>query len=105
MKRSNSWDTTPEPTDAVAETLPTYHPEYPATRPIERVSSTVELQPVYPPKLFDITCVIGSVYAGGDMNPKDAAFLTISEYDKDGTFSFPIEGKVLSLTVETNPPS
>lgn len=44
-------------------------------------------------KLFDITCVVGSVYRGvhGDLSPREVAFLMIARADHDGEFHFPNE--------------
>lgn len=59
--------------------------------------------PPQPTKLFDITCVIGSVYAGGgDLTPREAAFLMIARHGADGLFVFPNEdGSLNHIDVAT----
>lgn len=58
-----------------------------------------------PRKLFDITCVIGSVYEGdSDFTPRQVAFLMIADHTRDlkdpSTYHFPDEdGNDTSLTV------
>jgi len=52
-------------------------------------------------KLFDIVSVIGSVYAGGKLSPRVAAFMIIAEYGADGEFSFPDgDGATISVGVK-----
>lgn len=57
-----------------------------------------------PRKLFDVTCVLGSVYE--DMNsqhtPREAAFNLIAVHNADGVYEFPLEnGDILHVVVET----
>jgi len=55
-----------------------------------------------PRKLFDVTCVIGSVYDGGTEDPTIVAFRMIAEHKADGTFTFPnIDLDTISVTVQT----
>lgn len=44
-------------------------------------------------KLFDITCVIGSVYRDDNsgFTPREVAFLMIARHGADGVFHFPNE--------------
>lgn len=63
-------------------------------------------------KLFDITCVIGSVYSDpdGSDDPRAVAFLKIEEYTRtlplSAVFSFPNEdGSINHITVETEVPN
>lgn len=64
--------------------------------------------PMEPRKLFDITCVVGSVYAGdSDLTPREAAFLMIARHGNQAgaTFTFPNEDGTLNhITVETSDP-
>lgn len=56
-------------------------------------------------KLFDITCTIGSVYAGGTEDPYELAFKLIARHGADGTFDFPREdGRMVHLTIQTDAP-
>jgi|SRR5688572_30420273 len=50
---------------------------------------TEQPQAPEPQKLFDITCVIGSVYAGGTEDPRMVAFALIGQAGHDGDFTFP----------------
>lgn len=52
--------------------------------------------------LFDVTCVIGSVFEGdGDLSPHEAAFVLIAQHDTEGTFHFPSEsGGTVAVSVE-----
>ena len=63
--------------------------------------------PSSPTKLFDITCVIGSVYEGqSEFTPREVAFLMIARHGADGTYTFPNEdGSINSLDVATVNPS
>lgn len=65
--------------------------------------------PYEPTKLFDITCVIGSVYSGAsDLTPREAAFLMIARLENKAgaTFTFPNEDGTLNhITVETSEPA
>jgi hypothetical protein len=56
-------------------------------------------------KLFDITCIIGSVFSGGDEDPRIVAFRMIGEHNADGEFSFPNEdGSICHVGVYTENP-
>jgi len=59
-------------------------------------------------KLFDVTQVVGSVYAGGSSDPLVAAMVIIGEALTDlgvapkGTFAFPTEdGLTVTVTINT----
>lgn len=55
------------------------------------------------PKLFDVTCVIGTVYATDHdgMDPREVAFNMIAHHGAEGTYSFPREqGGIEHVTVE-----
>lgn len=55
-------------------------------------------------KLFDITCVVGSIYRGGGngLTPREAAFLLIARHGADGLFVFPNEdGSLNHIDVAT----
>ena len=55
----------------------------------------------YGEKLFDVTCVIGSVRSGGDQSPMQAAFALIADHQAEGQFRFPGEdGGEIVVTVE-----
>lgn len=57
-----------------------------------------------PHKLFDVTCVLGSVYEdmNGQHTPREAAFNLIAHHGADGQYEFPLEnGDILHVTVET----
>ena len=73
---------------------------------VEAASDTIDpYSPDAPRKLFDITKVVGTVYSGGDMDPRHAAFLTIAEDGTDGTFNFPNkDGTLIHVTVKTDLP-
>jgi len=54
-------------------------------------------------KLFDVTCVVGSVFVSedGNQSPVAAAFQIIAEHDAPGVFTFPLEGYgTFRVTVE-----
>jgi len=56
-----------------------------------------------PRKLFDVTCVIGSVYDGGQEDPTVVAFRLIAQHKADGTFTFPnADLETVSVTVHTS---
>jgi len=56
-----------------------------------------------PRKLFDVTCVIGSVYDGGQEDPTVVAFRLIAQHKADGTFTFPnADLETVSVTVRTS---
>lgn len=54
-----------------------------------------------PYKLFDVTCVIGSVYSGkSDFTPREVAFLMIARAEHSGTYRFPDEdGTIIAVDV------
>lgn len=55
-------------------------------------------------KLFDITCIVGTVFAGGTQDPRVAAFALIGEHGADGEFTFPDEdGATIHVSVYTTP--
>lgn len=56
-------------------------------------------------KLFDVTCVIGTVVAGDEeMSPHEAAFLLIAQHDAPGTYVFPCaNGDEVSVSVVITP--
>lgn len=61
-----------------------------------------------PQKLFDITCVVGSVYKGGTEDPRVVAFELIARSGHDGEFSFPNpngDGTTLLVGVATVNPA
>lgn len=76
--------------DDAPETAPIYTPTYESQGP---------------QKLFDITCVVGSVYTGGDEDPRVVAFHLIGQAGHDGAFSFPdLDGSIIHVEVSTEPP-
>lgn len=64
-----------------------------------------------PEKLFDITCVVGTVYAGGTANPRSVAFDMIAAHTEgfrgaEAKFTFPNEDGSLNhiyVSVEPRP--
>ncbi len=71
-----------------------------APRFTEQVDAYEAVQPL---KLFDVTCVVGSVYAGdSDFTSREIAFLMIARHGADGEFTFPNEdGTINHVHVET----
>ena len=59
-----------------------------------------------PRKLFDVTCVIGSVFEdefGDGTDPRVVAMHLIAEHNSDGAFTFPTEdGGHVSVIVQTH---
>src|ERR1044072_2947703 len=55
-------------------------------------------------KLFDITCVVGSVYSGGDEDPYLVAFRMIAQHSQGsgyGEYSFPnLDGDLIHVNIE-----
>lgn len=75
----------------------------PATAPAPTVSNGATTDP---DKLFDITCIVGSVYKSDSsgLTPNEAAFLLIARHGADGEYQFPAEhGGTINVGVFTNP--
>ena len=78
-----------------------------------RATETTAEGPVSPDgdKLFDVTCVIGSVYANSDRYEQartahEAAMLLITRHDAEGHYTFPLpDGGTAHVTIEFDHPT
>lgn len=88
----------------MAKVSPSYYDgEFGSEPSVAATPSATTVGPAHAPvKLFDVTCVVGSVYDGGTQPPRIAAFEMIASHDADGTFTFPDEdGRIIEVTVNT----
>jgi hypothetical protein len=91
--------------------MPTNNQKWRSTDGAYEPAKAVALEAAYPlddesttEKLFDITCVVGSVYRGGTDDPRVVAFQLIGAHQADGTFTFPDSvGGMIQVTVHTTP--